>query len=63
MLDFKLFKDKLFAHACAANAFNGLARGAVLFVLIFFFQGPYGQDPLRAARHEDSYMAIETIKC
>jgi len=48
MLDFKLFQDKLFAHASAANALNGLARGAVLFVLIFFLQGPYGLDPLWA---------------
>ncbi len=48
MMDFKLFKNRLFAHACAANALNGLARGAVLFVLIFFLQGPYSQDPLRA---------------
>lgn len=48
MMDFTLFADKLFAYACAANALNGLARGAVLFVLIFFLQGPYGLDPLRA---------------
>lgn len=48
MMDFKLFRDKLFAYACTANAINGLARGAVLFVLIFFLQGPYGLDPLRA---------------
>lgn len=48
MLDFNLFSDKLFAYSCAANALNGLARGAVLFVLIFFLQGPYGQDPLWA---------------
>jgi len=48
MLDFRLFQDKLFAFACAANALNGLARGAVLFVLIFFLQGPYGLDPLWA---------------
>ncbi len=48
MLDFKLFQDRLFAFACAANALNGLARGAVLSVLIFFLQGPYGLDPLRA---------------
>lgn len=48
MLDFNLFRDKLFAYSCAANALNGLARGAVLFVLIFFLQGPYGQDPLWA---------------
>jgi MFS family permease len=48
MLDFKLFHDKLFSHSCAANALNALARGAVLFVPIFFLQGPYGQDPLWA---------------
>lgn len=48
MLDFDLFRDKLFAYSCAANALNGLARGAVLFILIFFLQGPYGQDPLWA---------------
>lgn len=48
MLDFELFQDKLFAHASAANALNGLARGAVLFVLIFFLQGPYGLNPLWA---------------
>lgn len=48
MMDFCLFGEKLFAYACAANAINGLARGAVLFVLIFFLQGPYGLDPLWA---------------
>ncbi len=48
MMDFGLFREKLFAYACAANAINGLARGAVLFVLIFFLQGPYGLDPLWA---------------
>lgn len=48
MLDLRLFKDKLFAYASAANALNGLARGAVLFILIFFLQGPYGLDPLWA---------------
>ena len=48
MMDFGLFREKLFTYACAANAINGLARGAVLFVLIFFLQGPYGLDPLWA---------------
>lgn len=48
MLDLHLFRNPLFAFACTANALNGLARGAVLFLLIFFLQGPYGQDPLRA---------------
>lgn len=48
MLNLNLFKNKLFAYAAAASALNGLARGAVLFVLIFFLQGPYGMDPLSA---------------
>jgi len=48
MLDFRLFEDKLFACASLDSALNGTAMGAVLFVLIFFFQGPYGLDPLLA---------------
>ena len=48
MLDLRLFRDRLFSFASLANALNGLARGAVLFVLIFFLQGPYGKDPLQA---------------
>jgi EmrB/QacA subfamily drug resistance transporter len=48
MLDFGLFADRLFAYASMARFLNSLARGAVLFVLIFFLQGPYGLDPLSA---------------
>jgi MFS family permease len=48
MLDFGLFRDRLFAYASAARFLNSLARGAVLFVLIFFLQGPYGLNPLSA---------------
>ena len=48
MLDLRLFSDRLFSFASLANALNGLARGAVLFVLIFFLQGPYGKDPFQA---------------
>jgi EmrB/QacA subfamily drug resistance transporter len=48
MLDLRLFRDRLLAYANLAGALNGLARGAVLFLLTFFLQGPYGQDPLRA---------------
>ncbi|HEX3722680.1 MAG TPA: MFS transporter [Nitrolancea sp.] len=48
MLDVRLFKRRLFAFANAANLLNGVARGAVLFLLIFFLQGPYGKDPLTA---------------
>ncbi|MGZ4880866.1 MAG: MFS transporter [Halobacteriota archaeon] len=48
MLNLRLFENRSFAYASAANAINGLARGAVLFVLTFFLQGPYGYDPLKA---------------
>jgi EmrB/QacA subfamily drug resistance transporter len=48
MLDLHLFQHRLFGFAAVAAMLNGLARGAVLFVLIFFLQGPYGQDPLGA---------------
>lgn len=48
MLDLRLFHSRLFTLANLANLLNGVARGAVLFVLIFFLQGPYGQDPLTA---------------
>jgi MFS family permease len=48
MLNLRLFENRSFAYASAANGLNGLARGAVLFVLTFFLQGPYGYDPLTA---------------
>jgi len=48
MFDLELFRDRLFLFANLANLLNGLARGAVLFLLTFFLQGPYGQDPLMA---------------
>ena len=48
MLDFGLFRHRLFALANLAAGLNGLARGAVLFLLTFFLQGPYGKDPLQA---------------
>jgi MFS family permease len=48
MLNLRLFQDRLFSLANLSNILNGVARGAVLFLLIFFLQGPYGQDPLLA---------------
>jgi MFS family permease len=44
----RLFRDRLFALANLSNLLNGIARGAVLFLLIFFLQGRYGKDPLTA---------------
>ncbi len=48
MMNLRLFSSRLFALANLANLLNGVARGAVLFLLIFFLQGPYGKDPLMA---------------
>ena len=46
ILNIHLLSNRVFTYTTAASGLSGLARGAVLFVLIFFFQGPYGLDPL-----------------
>src|SRR6266487_5542766 len=48
IVQLRLFRDRLFTMANLSGLLNGIARGAVLFLLIFFLQGPYGQDPLKA---------------
>lgn len=48
IVQLRLFGHRLFTMASLSGLFNGIARGAVLFLLIFFLQGPYGQDPLTA---------------
>ena len=48
MVDMRLFKTKVIAFAYISNFLNGLARGAVTFLLIFYFQGIKGIDPLVA---------------
>ncbi|MCL5256564.1 MAG: MFS transporter [Chloroflexi bacterium] len=48
MMNVRLFTDRLFGLANLTNLVNGIARGATLFLLIFFLQGPYGEDPLKA---------------
>jgi MFS family permease len=48
LVQLRLFRSRLFALANLSGLLNGIARGAVLFLLIFFLQGPYGQDPLKA---------------
>jgi len=48
IMQLRLFRDRLFALANLSGLLNGVARGAVLFLLIFFLQGPYGKDPLTA---------------
>jgi EmrB/QacA subfamily drug resistance transporter len=46
MLDLRLFKNGLLATAFSSIFMNGLARGAVLFLLTFYFQGIKAVDPL-----------------
>lgn len=48
MLDLKLFKTRILAFAYSSILLNGIARGAVTFLLIFYFQGVKGMDPLKA---------------
>lgn len=48
MLDLRLLKTKVLTYAYVSNLLNGIARGAVTFLLIFFFQGIKGIDPLVA---------------
>jgi EmrB/QacA subfamily drug resistance transporter len=48
MLDLALFKNRLFAAATAAAFINGLARFALMFLFVFYFQGAQGNSPITA---------------
>src|SRR5487761_944853 len=48
MLDLSLFQNKLFAAASGAAFVNGLSRFALMFLFVFFFQGPQGKSPIVA---------------
>ncbi|MGO9489936.1 MAG: MFS transporter [Solirubrobacteraceae bacterium] len=48
MLDLKIFRNKLFAAASAAAFINGLARFALMFVFVFYYQGAQGASPITA---------------
>ena len=48
MLDLSIFKNRLFSAASAAAFTNGLARFALMFVFVFYFQGVQGDSPLLA---------------
>ena len=48
MLDLSLFQDRLFSAASAAAFLNGLSRFALMFLFVFYFQGPQGQSPIMA---------------
>ena len=48
MLDLTIFNDRLFSLASAAAFLNGLARFALMFVFVFYFQGVQGDSPIMA---------------
>ena len=48
MLDLSLFSNKLFSAASGAAFINGLSRFALMFLFVFYFQGPQGQSPIMA---------------
>ncbi len=48
MLDLGLFKDRLFAAATAAAFINGLARFALMFLFVFYYQGAQSNSPIEA---------------
>jgi EmrB/QacA subfamily drug resistance transporter len=48
MLDLRIFGNRLFAAATGAAFINGLARFALMFVFVFYFQGAQGDDPITA---------------
>ena len=48
MLDLRIFRSRLFSAAAAAAFLNGLARFALMFVFVFYFQGAQGDTPIVA---------------
>lgn len=49
MLDLRLFKTRVLAFAFSSNLMNGIARGALMFLLIFYLLGIKGMDPFTAS--------------
>ncbi len=48
MLDLSMFRNRLFAAATAAAFINGLARFALMFLFVFYFQGAQSNSPIEA---------------
>lgn len=48
LLDLSLFRNRLFAVGNLTQLVNGTARMGLLFLLVFYFQGPEGRDPVTA---------------
>ena len=48
MLDLQIFSNRLFAAATASAFINGLARFALMFLFVFYFQGAQSNSPIEA---------------
>jgi MFS family permease len=48
MLDLSMFSNRLFAASTGAAFINGLARFALMFLFVFYFQGAQSDDPITA---------------
>jgi MFS family permease len=48
MLDLSIFSNRLFSASAAAAFINGLARFALMFLFVFYFQGVQGDSPILA---------------
>ncbi len=48
MLDLSIFSNRLFAAATGAAFINGLARFALMFLFVFYFQGAQSNSPIEA---------------
>jgi len=48
MLDMRLLKTKILAFAYTSNLLNGISRGALNFLLVFYLQGIKSMDPIIA---------------
>jgi len=48
MLDLSLFSNRLFAAATASAFINGLARFALMFLFVFYYQGAQSNSPIEA---------------
>jgi EmrB/QacA subfamily drug resistance transporter len=49
LIDLSLFRIRIFAYGQVSALLNAIARGAVMMLIILFFQGPRGYDPFWAS--------------
>jgi EmrB/QacA subfamily drug resistance transporter len=49
LIDLSLFRHRIFLYGQLSALINAVARGAVMILLILYFQGPKGYDPLTAS--------------